>query len=385
MFGQLLCMMCVNIWIGYNWLPRFFPCSLTLTVLYKPMLSFSSKLFITLVYLFITIPSLVQSLELTFNRRGHGFLKKRQLSDLPIVNLPSASSDSQIASSIISQSTASDTFSTTVRVFFCSVQRLGFDFDPQQISSLASTSAISTSAGAASVIASSQSTSSIASSSATSSTATNTSSSSTSPTPQTSTDINLTPITHVPTASVVASTITSTQSISSTASSTVIPQAQSASSKTKSTTVTVLIAVAASVGGIAILWTIFRKWKLSSSKEFDRRLNPITDWQPTNGEDDLVSTLRRAPSSSSSFHSGGGSGDGHIPSRSAGLAPLEHDFTAGTAPIGGYADLARASNTNPPMQQAFFSHGYDVGVPLHHQTGYGTHDAYDYNGGSARY
>jgi len=328
---------------------------------------FSSKLFIPLVYLFITIPSLVQSHELTFNRRGHGFLKNRLLSDLPVVNLPSASSDSQIATSIISQSTASDTFPTI------------------QTSSLTSTSAISTSTGAASAIASSQSTSSIASSSASSSTATNASSSSTSPTSQTSTNINLTPITHIPTASVVASTITSTQSISSTTSSTATPQAQSASSKTKSTTVTVLIAVAASVGGIAILWTIFRKWKLSSSKEFDRRLNPITDWQPTNGEDDLDSTLRRAASSSSSFHSGGGSGDGHIPSRSPGLAPLDHDFTAGTAPIGGYADLARASNTNPPMQQAFFNHGYDVGVPLHHQTGYGTHDAYDYNGGSARY
>jgi len=158
--------------------------------------------------------------------------------------------------------------------------------------------------------------------------------------------------------------------------------------------VTALIAVAASVGGIAILWTIFRKWKLSSSKEFDRRLNPITDWQPTNGEDDdPISTLRRAPSSSSSFHSGGGSGDGHIPPRSVGLAPLDHDFTAGsgnTALIGGYADLARASSTNPPMQQALgrgpsFNHGYDIGVPLHHQTGYGIHDAYDYNDGSARY
>jgi hypothetical protein len=338
-----------------------------LTVLYKPMLSFSSKLFIPVVYLFITISSLVQSHELTFNRRGHGFLKKRLLSDLPIVNLPSTSSDSQIATSIISQSTTSDTSPTI------------------QTSSLASTSPVSTSTGAASTITSSQSTSSIASSSASSPTATNASSSSTSPTSQTSTNINLTPITLIPTASVVASTITSTQSISSTASSTATPQAQSASSKTKSTTVTVLIAVAASVGGIAILWTIFRKWKLSSSKEFDRRLNPITDWQPTNGEDDLVSTLRRAPSSSSSFHSGGGSGDGHIPSRSAGLAPLDHDFTAGTAPIGGYADLARASNTNPPMQQTFFNHGYDVGVPLHHQTGYGAHDAYDYNGGSARY
>jgi hypothetical protein len=351
-----------------------------LTVLYKPMLSFSSKLFIPLVYLFITVSSLVQSHELTFNRRGHSpkrFLKNRSLGDLPVANLaalPPASSDSQIATSITSQSTASD-------------------ISPATTSSLASTSAISISTGAASTIASSQSTSSVASSSTSSSTATNASSSSTSPTSQTSANINPTPITLIPTASAVASTITSTQSVSATASGTAAPQTQSASSKTKSTTVTVLIAVAASVGGIAILWTIFRKWKLSSSKEFDRRLNPITDWQPTNGEDDLISTLRRAPSSSSSFHSGGGSGDGHIPSRSAGLTPLDHDFTAGpgnTAPIGGYADLARASSTNPPMQQALgrgpsFNHGYDVGVPLHHQTGYGTHDAYDYNGGSARY
>jgi hypothetical protein len=285
------------------------------------------------------------------------------------------------------------------------LQRLGFDLDAEQPSSLASisaTSPISTSTGVASTITSSQSTSSIASSSsssASSSTATNASPSSSSPTSQTSANITPTRTALIPTASVVASTITSTQSISSTASSTATPQAQSASSKTKSTTVTVLIAVAASVGGIAILWTIFRKWKLSSSKEFDRRLNPITDWQPTNGEDDLISTLRRAPSSSSSFHSGGGSGDGHVPSRSAGLPSrsadltLDHDFTAGpsnTAQIGGYADLARASSTSPPMQQALgrgpsLNHGYDVGVPLHHQTGYGTHDAYDYNGGSARY
>ena len=360
---------------------------------YKPMPS--SKLFIPLVYLLITISSLVQSHELVFNRRDHGlkrFLKNRSLADLPVPDvLPSASSESHIATSTIPQPTASD-IPIAVRVFIYFIQRLGFDLDAQQASSLPLTSAISTSTGAASTIVSSQSISSIASSS-TSSSATNTSSLSTSaPTSQTSANININPTTVVPTANVVASTITSTQSISATASGTAAPLVQSASSKTKSTTVTALIAVAASVGGIAILWTIFRKWKLSSSKEFDRRLNPITDWQPTNGEDDLIPTLHRAPSSSSSFHSGGGSGDGHIPSRSAGLAPLDHDFTAGpgnSAPIGGYADLARASSPNPPMQQALgrgpsFNHGYDVGVPLHHQTGYGAHDAYDYNG-SVRY
>lgn len=122
--------MCVDIWIGYL---RFLVtivtichlrCSLTLTVLYKPMLSFSSKLFIPLAYLFITIASLVQSHEINFNRRGHDdpkrFLKKRSFPDIPVVNpapaLPSASSGSQIATSIISQSTA-DTSPTTVRVY----------------------------------------------------------------------------------------------------------------------------------------------------------------------------------------------------------------------------------------------------------------------------
>ena len=156
------------------------------------------------------------------------------------------------------------------------------------------------------------------------------------------------------------------------------------------------------MGGIAILWTIFRKWKLSSSKKFDRRLNPITDWQPTTGEDDMIPALRRAPSSSSSFHSGGGSAEGHSSSHGAAygneqsLVPPDHDFTAGPgnpAPIGGYADLTRAPSLvrapspNPPMQQTdpSFNHGYDVGVPLHYQTGYGTYDAYPYNGGGARY
>jgi len=350
------------------------------------MLSSSAKLIIPLVCLFIATSSLGQSHELALHRRDHGsiklkrFLKNRSLQDdLGSVvgnaaNLPTASADSQIATSTVSQSTASDTQTTL---------------------SLTSTSATSTSTGTASTTAASNRTTSTTSAPTSSSAPTNASSTSTS-TSQTSPTINLTPLPVANTANVVASTITSTQSISATPSDTSVPQLQSASSKTKTATVTALIAIAASLGGIAILWTIFRKWKLSSSKEFDRRLNPITDWQPTNGEDDIIPALRRAPSSSSSFHSGGGSANGHSSSRSAGfvnehsLAPPEHDFTAGpgnSAPIGGYADLARASSPNPPMQQALgrgpsFNHGYEVGVPLHHQTGYGT---YDYNGGGVRY
>jgi len=333
------------------------------------MLASSSKLFIAFVCLFIATSALVQSHELSFNRRDHG--PKRFLRNP--ATLSSANSDSQTTTSTVSQSTASDT-------------------SPQTTPSLASIPAtiatsipITITIPFTSIGPSSQSTSSTNSSSVSSSTTTSASSSST-PTSQTSPTINLNPdpVPVGPSTNVVASTITSTQSLSATPSETAVSQVQSASTKTKSTTVTALIAVAASVGGIAILWTIFRKWKLSSSKEFDRRLNPITDWQPTNGDDDGPA-LRRSPSSSSSFHSGGGSANGH-----AGIAPLDHDFTAGagnSAPVGGYADLARASSPNAPMQQALgrgpsFNHGYNVGVPLHHQTSYGTYDAY---AGGARY
>ena len=352
---------------------------------------------VPILYLLVTTSSLVQSHELTFNRhhRSKPFLKNRAFPILPPILGP-ASSDSQIATSTVSQSTTSVASPQTVRGLILYFHRFEFDFNfnAQQTpssSSLASTPVISTpsSSGAAPTISNttpSQSTSSIISSSTSSSTAANPSSSTTSIS-QTSPSLN-SPVPVTPTTHVVASTITSTQSLSATPSDTAVSQVQPVSSKTKTITVTALIAIAASVGGIAILWTIFRKWKLSSSQKFDRRLNPITDWQPTNGEDDIPA-LRRAPSSSSSFHSGGGSANGH----NAGIAPLDHDFTAGpgnSAPIGGYTDLTRASSPNPPMQQALgrgpsFNHGYDAGVPLHHQTGYGTYDVYDYNGGGARY
>jgi hypothetical protein len=139
---------------------------------------------------------------------------------------------------------------------------------------------------------------------------------------------------------------------------------------------TVIIVIAASVGGIFILWTVFRKWKLSSSKKFDDRLRPI-DWQPTTGEDDVIPTHRRVPSGSS-FHSAGhDSNNGSTRNAGPGFVPLDHDFTAGPAHannIGGYADLARSTSPNPGMQELgrgpSFNRGYDQGVPLHHQTGY---------------
>jgi len=119
------------------------------------------------------------------------------------------------------------------------------------------------------------------------------------------------------------------------------PAPLGATAKTTSTTLTALIAAAAAIGGFAILWTIFRKWKLSSSKKFDQRLNPI-DWQPTTGEDDIIPNHRRVPSTSSAR-----TGSTRRPD------PLDHDFTAGSAsnksPVGGYADLARGAS--PTMQE----------------------------------
>ena len=145
---------------------------------------------------------------------------------------------------------------------------------------------------------------------------------------------------------------------------TTVSGATSTSDTGKSTIATALIAVAASVGGVAILWTLFRKWKLSSSKKFDERLRPI-DWQQPTADDGAIPTHRRN-SGASSFRSGSGHGHGD---------PLDHDFTAGPAStIGGYADLARGPAA-PPMTENLsrgpsFNRPFDTSVPLHHQ-GYG--------------
>lgn len=157
-----------------------------------------------------------------------------------------------------------------------------------------------------------------------------------------------------------------------------------------------IIIVASSVGGIAILWTIFRKWKLGRSSKFDERLQPI-DWQPTDDRDDgIIPNHRRVHSGASSFHSasahghpsGGSNNRGNAGGPAQNLQPLpDHDFTAGVAPIGGYADLARGPS--PPMGEVHRGpaagvgmtrgYEYDNAVPLHHQAG-GNYGAYDYQG-----
>ncbi|KAF8917656.1 hypothetical protein CPB85DRAFT_1431184 [Mucidula mucida] len=152
-------------------------------------------------------------------------------------------------------------------------------------------------------------------------------------------------------------------------------------SSSSGTALTVIIAIAASIGFVIVLWTIFRKWKLARSEKFDRRLNPI-DWQPTNESDgpSVPGSHRRGTSDTSSFHSG---------ANHAGYAYTDHDFTAPAYNngYGDYADLNRGATPQPPMAElargpSVTRPAYDVGVPIHHQTGYGATDAYDYNAGN---
>jgi len=139
---------------------------------------------------------------------------------------------------------------------------------------------------------------------------------------------------------------------------------------------TVIIALAASIGAIAVIWTLIRKWKFKPSDKFEDRMQPI-DWQPT-GPEEGVPGVHRA-NTHGSFHSSGHDSDHdssqhHGNSIHRGVTPLpEHDFTPGPthlAPVGGYADLARGPSPQPRMSQM---HEAQYGVPLHHQGAYDFH------------
>ncbi len=108
---------------------------------------------------------------------------------------------------------------------------------------------------------------------------------------------------------------------------------------TRNMVIIIIASVAGGIGVIALLWTIFRKWKLSPSDQFEERLNPI-DWQPTGG----MAEHHRAGSlhSNRSIHP-------EVQAKTNFISDLpSHDFTAGPAgggrglaPVGGYADLHR--------------------------------------------
>jgi len=310
---------------------------------------FSSRKLLVPFFVFLSfVLSLVEAHDVHPSHNMKRFLKKRSplpQFDLPVAGagaIPSVPSSSSPDTSVTSTSTSQSSTSST---------------------SSASSESSSASTSASSSV--SESSSSTSSSSAPSTTDTHT-----------SVILNLTNAPLASTSTVVP-TITRTQSVDA-AQDTGNAAPVSGAAAAKGTTFTIIIAVAASIGGAAILWTIFRKWKLSSSKKFDQRLNPITNWQPDATDDDIVPNHRRAASRASSFHSGSGHAHSNSNNRD-----LEHDFTAGpatsSAPVGGYADLARATSPLPPMQEhltrgpSFNNRSYDMGVPIHHQ-GYGTQD-----------
>ncbi|TFK77256.1 hypothetical protein BDN72DRAFT_830423 [Pluteus cervinus] len=204
--------------------------------------------------------------------------------------------------------------------------------------SASSTSASSTSAS------SSSSTASASSSSVSSSSQSSSSSSSSSVASETTSEaLNLTDT--PATTSKSAAVVTHTENVEVPAPS--APAIQGNVLKDKNDlTLTLVIAIAASVGGIAILWTVFRKWKLGRSNKFDKRLEPA-DWQPTQRPsiDDIVPAHRRT-NSGGSFHSTAANRMGPLP---------DHDFTAGATSVGGYADLARGG---PQMQESRRAPGY---------------------------
>jgi len=139
----------------------------------------------------------------------------------------------------------------------------------------------------------------------------------------------------------------------------------------------VIGAIAGSIGGVFLIWTIIRKWKFRPSAEFEDRMQQI-NWQPTDQNDDGLPSHRR--SVASSFHSSGHddnyAGHGYGATSNSGHGVQDHDFTAGAslAPVGGYADLARGPSPqpydtrgpSPPMQQV---PQYDRSMPLHYQNG----------------
>jgi hypothetical protein len=168
------------------------------------------------------------------------------------------------------------------------------------------------------------------------------------------------------------------------------PSIQANTAKNASTGLTIVIILAASIGAIAILWTIFRKWKLGSSAKFDKRLDP--GWQPDRRlslDAGIIPPNRRNSGHSVVSGSQHGHGSGRGSDRGHGsLGPLpDHDFTAGNtgpAPVGGYADLARGHGPQQMREHRqrgndFNVGGYDTGVPLHHQAGYGNKAAHRFN------
>ncbi|EJD45785.1 hypothetical protein AURDEDRAFT_114064 [Auricularia subglabra TFB-10046 SS5] len=84
--------------------------------------------------------------------------------------------------------------------------------------------------------------------------------------------------------------------------------------------VTILIVVGSTIGGLALIWTLVRKWKFRASRSFQDRLAPI-DWQPTKKEDSLAPPMLENDNASIRRNM-------FAPDDAPALAPPPHDFTA---------------------------------------------------------
>ena len=84
--------------------------------------------------------------------------------------------------------------------------------------------------------------------------------------------------------------------------------------------VTILIIVGSVIGGLALIWTLVRKWKFRASRSFQDRLAPI-DWQPTKKEDSLAPPMIENDNASIRRNM-------FAPDDAPSLAPPPHDFTA---------------------------------------------------------
>ncbi|KAI0639623.1 hypothetical protein C8Q77DRAFT_1152588 [Trametes polyzona] len=339
--------------------------------------------------------------------RGHAelsrMIKKRvpQSHAFPLLPVIGAAGDPDKASAASTDS-VSATSTDSASASSTSASSAASSSSVATTSSSAATSSSSAASSSSSAATSSESASATSSSSAeTSSSAATTSSSSVastpSVTPSSTSDTNLS-FTQAPDPNTdtqaetprhtQTNTVTltdSSQAQPTTGASTTGASSSGSSAHLARTTIIVIAAVGASVGAIALAWTIFRKWKLRPSSDFDDRMQPI-DWQPTAPEDGgIIPNHRRAGSNAShgSFQSSGHS-DGHAAAPR--LQPLpEHDFTAGPstlAPVGGYADLQRGPSPQPSMAElqrgpSMTRPGYDYGAPAQYQ-GMG---AYDYNHG----
>ncbi|KAJ3933555.1 MAG: hypothetical protein NXY57DRAFT_798256 [Lentinula lateritia] len=365
----------------------------------------SKKITLTLlVYLvaIFAVSSLVEANGFeTIHRRDHEnlkrLIKKRATTSSPVEGVGSEPSVTETAAgTTLTSSAASSQASTS------STSAASTSASSSVSSSASSTTSSSVSSSSASTSSSVSSSALSSSASSSSSSSVSSSSSATSPTTTATSTFSTPQVTQVPTAtediepitsviSGVLVTLTESVAASSTASSSSSVSGDISSSDGKKAGITVVIVIASCVGGVAILWTIFRKWKLGRSSKFDQRLQPI-NWQPTteDGIDSGIPIHRRRASDTSSFHSGvhsspsdmghRSSENGHSTYGAADLPPLpSHDFTVGPShltPVGGYADLARGPSPQPQMQENLtrgpsISRNYDHNVPLHHQTGYG--------------